>query len=153
MLCFLLFFKELKSLVGEMCSGIRLLLMLNKGLWEGSEAENYLHKKLWRAVTVKSIFKKKKLIHYQQLTIFSPTWHKEASNSYDHKNHYFSPLKSREKHKKSARFHNILSLKAILAWSLNYLTKQQKIEIFWSNEKETILTERKTMLQQLFKVM
>ena len=71
----------------------------------------------------------------------------------DHKNHYFSPLKGREKHKKSARFHNILSLKAILAWSLNYLTKQQKIEIFWSNEKETILTERKTMLQQLFKVM
>lgn len=98
-------------------------------------------------------YSKKKLIHYQQLTIFSPTWHKEASNSYDHKNHYFSPLKSREKHKKSARFHNILSLKAILAWSLNYLTKQQKIEIFWSNEKETILTERKTMLQQLFKVM
>lgn len=101
----------------------------------------------------KAYSKKKKLIHYQQLTIFSPTWHKEASNSYDHKNHYFSPLKSREKHKKSARFHNILSLKAILAWSLNYLTKQQKIEIFWSNEKETILTERKTMLQQLFKVM
>ena len=66
---------------------------------------------------------------------------------------YFPPLKGREKHKKSARFHNILSLKAILAWSLNYLTKQQKIEIFWSNEKETILTERKTMLQQLFKVM
>lgn len=97
--------------------------------------------------------KNNKLIHYQQLTIFSPTWYKEASNSYDHKNHYFSPLKGREKHKKSARFHNILSLKAILAWSLNYLTKQQKIEIFWSNEKETILTERKTMLQQLFKVM
>ena len=84
---------------------------------------------------------------------FLPTWHKEASNSYDHKNHYFSPLKGREKHKKSARFHNILERKAILAWSLNYLTKQRKIEIFWSNEKETILTERKTMLQQLFKVM
>lgn len=100
----------------------------------------------------KHIQKNNKLIHYQQLTI-PPTWHKEASNSYDHKNHYFSPLKDREKHKKSARFHNILSLKAILAWSLNYLTKQQKIEIFWSNEKETILTVRKTMLQQLFKVM
>ena len=84
---------------------------------------------------------------------YPPTWHKEASNSYDHKNHYFSPLKGREKHKKSARFHNIHSSKAILAWSLNYLTKQQKIEIFWSNEKETILTVRKTMLQQLFKVM
>lgn len=98
-------------------------------------------------------YSKKQQTNSLSTTYNPPTWHKEASNSYDHKNHYFSPLKDREKHKKSARFHNILSLKAILAWSLNYLTKQQKIEIFWSNEKETILTERKTMLQQLFKVM